>query len=100
MDGVNASMRQKESNCLLHNTLVQSLNFFPKLAFFTGALTAISRSWGRSKINLLRRGASIKIADFNNSTKRPLSPSFDFNTAGSRTVANEIVKTSFFEPPL
>jgi hypothetical protein len=38
--------------------------------------------------------------DFSHSTKRPLSPSFDFNTAGSRTVVDEADKTSFFEPPL
>ncbi|PKG98776.1 hypothetical protein CXF95_13030 [Paraglaciecola sp. MB-3u-78] len=74
---------EKGSSCLLHNTLVQSLNSRPKPAFFAGALTAIGNSWGRSKINLLHRGASIKIVDFSNSTKRPPSPSFDFNTAGS-----------------
>jgi hypothetical protein len=93
----------KGSSCLLHNTLNQSLNSRPKMAFFAGALKAIGNSWGRSRINLLHRGAVIKIVDFSNSTKRPVWPSFDFNTAGSITaamVANEIVKTSFFEPPL
>jgi hypothetical protein len=66
-------------------------------------LTAICNSWGHSQINLLHRGADIKIVCFSNSTKRPLWPSFYFNTAGSRTAAimvNEIVKTSFVERPL
>jgi hypothetical protein len=52
----------------------------PKLAFFAGALTAMSNRWGRSKINLLLSGATIKIVDLSLSIKRPLSPSFDFKT--------------------
>jgi hypothetical protein len=90
------------SSCLLHNTFNQSLNSRPKPAFFRGAHTAIGNSWGRSKVNLLHRGAAIKIVDFSNLTKRPLWPSFGFKMRQVPNGVNDCKRdrqNQFFEPP-